>query len=75
MKEEWRLNIEGTHTKKLSHNDQMNWIRNIGHNSLLEDWLTVKNPTTQVECRNPTFLSFDYFVGFKGRCDWRYSQI
>ena len=34
---------------ELSHNDQLGWIRNIDHIPMLEDWLTVRDPTTQVE--------------------------
>ena len=49
MKGEYLLNIERTHLMELSHNDQLGWIRNIGHNSMLEDWLTVRDPTTQAK--------------------------
>ena len=46
MKGEWTLNIDGIQMMELSHNDQLGWIRNIDHNSMLEDWLTVRDPTT-----------------------------
>ena len=46
MKGEWMFYIDGTHLMELSHNDQLGWIRNIDHNSMLEDWLTIRDPTT-----------------------------
>ena len=45
MKGEWTLNIDRTHMMELACNDQLGWIRSIDHNSLMKDWLTVKDPT------------------------------
>ena len=46
MKGKWTLNTDGTHLIELSYNDQLGWIRISGHNSMSDNWLTIRDPMT-----------------------------